>query len=665
MIHFPVFESIEIKDFGLFPGQGNHTLTISFKPGVTLVLGANGLGKTTLITILYRMLTGPYELPKTSMGSELGSASLLPRELNTWERSTFADRVYDGAKDATATLSLSFGNERILIQRQLKDLSLIKLLVGDDTKSSDETEFQETICRLAGVWFFGDWLLMLRHLVFYFEDRRALVWDPSAQKQLFRFLFLPADQAEKWYKKEREILRLDSEARNDNAALGRLRSHVVSSEKKQHGAEDVKAELESLERLQNNEAETMEQLIERSSAMDARRNRLRLDLLQSEQERENVVREIERAKLIAIRSHFPSRNEIGQYLIAQFIVDERCIACEKPAKEAAQVFSSRLSTGSCVLCGSDFGGELDIIVKERLASERLEKITQQMKQIDSHLNDLSPELHSINKDFLNIADQIERLGVLRDEREQRIAILLNALPQDDAKIRNKKQELSALQQTVNEKKALVASLGKDFETFVGTVVHDIQSHSDEVKEVFHQYAKGFLLETCELKWSPQESKIGQLGVRVEFPAFELDLSGVDFPSPLRRHSPEQVSESQREFIDLAFRMALMSVAGVSYGGSLVIDAPESSLDGVFVERAADVLARFGSPVSLNRLMVASNLVQGDLIPAILRKACPPDELSDRVVNLLELAAPTAAVREKRSEYQTLLKDILGRGVLTK
>lgn len=64
-------------------------------------------------------------------------------------------------------------------------------------------------------------------------------------------------------------------------------------------------------------------------------------------------------------------------------------------------------------------------------------------------------------------------------------------------------------------------------------------------------------------------------------------------------------------------------------------------------------------------MVASNLVQGDLIPAILRKACPPDELSDRVVNLLELAAPTAAVREKRSEYQTLLKDILGRGVLTK
>jgi len=150
-------------------------------------------------------------------------------------------------------------------------------------------------------------------------------------------------------------------------------------------------------------------------------------------------------------------------------------------------------------------------------------------------------------------------------------------------------------------------------------------------------------------------------VRVDFPAFDLDLSGVDFPSPVRRKGPDQVSESQREFIDLAFRMALMAVAGDSYGGSLLMDAPESSLDGVFVERAAEVLARFGSPSSPNRLMVTSNLVQGELIPAILKKACPSNEASDRVLNLLDLAIPTAAVREKRPEYQHLLEDILKRG----
>ena len=63
-------------------------------------------------------------------------------------------------------------------------------------------------------------------------------------------------------------------------------------------------------------------------------------------------------------------------------------------------------------------------------------------------------------------------------------------------------------------------------------------------------------------------------MRIEFPAFDLDMSGVDFPSPSRRRGPEQVSESQREFIDLAFRMALIDVASNGRGGSLIIDAPE-------------------------------------------------------------------------------------------
>ena len=73
----------------------------------------------------------------------------------------------------------------------------------------------------------------------------------------------------------------------------------------------------------------------------------------------------------------------------------------------------------------------------------------------------------------------------------------------------------------------------------------------------------------------------------------------------------------------------------------------SSLDGVFVERAAEVLSRFGSPASPNRLLVASNVVQGDLIPALLKRACPPNESSERLINLIQLATPTAALREKK------------------
>lgn len=83
---------------------------------------------------------------------------------------------------------------------------------------------------LAGIWSFGDWVLLLRHLVFYFEDRRALVWDASARRQILRFLFLPVETARKWTEDERAVLELDSRIRNLTNALNREERTLASSE---------------------------------------------------------------------------------------------------------------------------------------------------------------------------------------------------------------------------------------------------------------------------------------------------------------------------------------------------------------------------------------------------------------------------------------------------
>jgi hypothetical protein len=107
-------------------------------------------------------------------------------------------------------------------------------------------------------------------------------------------------------------------------------------------------------------------------------------------------------------------------------------------------------------------------------------------------------------------------------------------------------------------------------------------------------------------------------------------------------------------------MALMKVAGQQSGPStLVIDAPESSLDTVFAHRAKDVLARFGLSESGNRLIITSNLVTGELLPGLLRACFSTREVAERqIVNLLRIAAPTAAVRELRTEYDSVYDGIL-------
>ncbi len=138
------------------------------------------------------------------------------------------------------------------------------------------------------------------------------------------------------------------------------------------------------------------------------------------------------------------------------------------------------------------------------------------------------------------------------------------------------------------------------------------------------------------------------------------MSGSDFPTAVRRTGPDQVSESQREFVDLAFRMTLMTVASADGAGSLVIDAPEASLDAVFSERAASVLVRFADPTRNNRVIVTSNLVDGQLIPRLLSEADISSDADRRFVDLLNIATPTRAVTELGSEYEAV-KDRLFSG----
>lgn len=191
----------------------------------------------------------------------------------------------------------------------------------------------------------------------------------------------------------------------------------------------------------------------------------------------------------------------------------------------------------------------------------------------------------------------------------------------------------------------------------------IQEFSERIKFEFDATARGFLLETASLTWAPTRVLLGQAGtggldLTVEYPSFSVEMTGANFSDVVRRDSPEQVSESQREFIDLAFRMALVKVGSRSQTSTIIIDAPESSLDAVFVNRAAAVLAAFANGNQSNRLVVTSNLAAGKLIPAMLKAAeSSPTARLGRIVDLFNAGVPTRAMKELRAEYAALRADL--------
>jgi hypothetical protein len=345
-----------------------------------------------------------------------------------------------------------------------------------------------------------------------------------------------------------------------------------------------------------------------------------------------------------------------QFIFANLLTENKCIACGTDVPEVTQQYVDKLKNNQCIVCSTNLASIYhDNGIDDKTSVQEISNI---LKRNEENLVAVRNIYDNSEADYNKYVSETANLQNTLKQRSATIDKLIKRLPPEEGVLHEQRSQLNGLRTRVAELKQFLEVKRKEYRIFVDISSAVILEQVIPLKTAFDTYAQGFLFEKCELIWSPQKLKVGESGEGIDFPAFELDMTGANFPSPVRRTGPEQVSESQREFIDLAFRMAMMDVAGSSAMSSLVIDAPESSLDAVFVTRAALVLTRFANPNKLNRLVITSNLVEGQLIPSLVRGATTGDDIEERVVDLFSIAEPTAAVREWREKYAEIRHKLL-------
>ena len=661
MINLPLLNSLDVVNYGLYPGDDldNPGLHQAMGPGLTLVLGANGLGKTTLVMMLYRLLTGPYDISALARPTELGNADTSATELSSSLRRIFARRVSDNATNAVATLAFHIGGEEVLVSRSLRNLALLEFAVGETTFSAEEATYQEEIKKLAGVSTFGDWILLLRYVVFYFEDRRSLVWDPSAQRQLLRILFLDPDESEWWLGRERDILVTDSKMRNTRAVFTREAGNLAVDESRSVSEPEIRQRILQLEQELQRDHSALENLHADLADLQDRHEGARLRFHALAAERESRFRNLERQLLLMVHERLPKHSDYARFILGQLLSDTECLVCGNSVPSVAESMEARIRGNLCLVCGSGLISS-DEQTEILPSSEEISTLEEQLRNTSTELETASISLAEAEGDRKSAGDEIGKLRASIANCSASLESLLRRLPPGEGDLHERRQELSSLrgrleleQRDLDEKRQL-------FQRVVSDANSVVEKQATEIQNYFADYARDFLVEECRLVWSPSPGQLGQGGISYEFPAFGLELGGSDFSGTVRRTGPDNVSESQREFIDISFRMALAKVATPQGTTSLVMDAPESSLDSVFTKRAARVLGRFGRREEGNRLVITSNLVEGDLIPSLLMEASSEGDPTEQVMDLLKVAAPTAAIRDLRSLYSEARDRILDR-----
>jgi energy-coupling factor transporter ATP-binding protein EcfA2 len=652
MIQFPVLTGLDVRDYQLYPGVDGSGLSAEFDPGLTLVLGANGLGKSTLVSMLFRMLTGDADI--RGLGArQMGSGQLEVKPLQPGESKTFANRVDDAARQAHASLHFRLGETAVDATRELNSLALVKLVVDGVELESDEEIFQQVVVEAADVDSFLSWILILRYLVFYSEERRSLVWDASAQRRLLPLLFLTPNETRPVDELTREILSLDSTVRNLATALTKQERELKSQEKALSSQPVVETQLEDLiEQRAQAEADLERLQLEAADAIEARA-RARLDALRADDRLQSVSTQLDELRIREISRAFPTSEESVAYVLAKLMSDEVCLVCGADASDMASELASRVEGHRCALCDAELADE----ASEDLAPADIATLRVDLESARFSYEDAATDLSKAERHVTNLVTAIAKADQVVAHATAQIDVLERSLPESDKSISKRRDGIAELRATNNVMRARVLEKKKELDELIQIQNQKLSSYKDQIKDAFERHAHGFLLESCSLVWGSKHEQIGQLGSTIPFSVFHVDMTGGSRHQPSRRESEDEVSESQREFIDLAFRMALVSVAGDSGVGSLVMDAPESSLDAVFAPRAAAVLTRFGRADGVSRVVVTSNLVDGQLIPKLAAEAGIASVDDRRVINLFEVAAPTAAITQLRPDYEAALSRV--------
>ncbi len=603
-LRLPRLESVELNRFSLYRNRAD--IAATFDGGVFCLAGANGLGKSTFLSAIAFGLTGIVADPNRKFDSlsEYYNLSL------PYSASYFGGRIGEFDRDAASiTITFKLNDRRYVATRGMfEPQSLRGLTITDgegarvrvDVASDEERHlaYVDNLLADSGLSTFEQFVF-LHHFLFTFDERRHLLfWDERVAEQALYIAFGidtgRAAQADKW---RRQAERNDSQARNNQYQATAARQQLEDVRRRSQEAPVVD---ESLVLEHQRLIEARDEAASRVASLRAEVSDALLEFESATSERSASLRQYDDA----FSDRLAGTTSVGDHPIIRAAIEtHRCPICSTDEPAVAERLKDRIAAHECPLCGSVLSvsepdaGSMDALrgldAALRDATARVEAASKTRARLDAEISEAQAAMDQLSDEVEALEAQNETLrpgavaGIdgsvdrLVRQYQQEIG---NALKRKDAFRARQHEAVANLRSVQQELRAAYAEAELEFvPRFAGL-------------------ARSFLGLDLEVGLGPREGSIGLV--------LTIEQS--------RRRDVDQLSESQRYFIEIALRMALVQhMIAAGEQATLYIDTPEGSLDIAYESRAGDM---FGSFVAEgNRIVMTANINTSQLLQELARR----------------------------------------------
>ena len=635
---FPTISSVQLSAFDLYRRKPN--VRVKIDRAVFCLIGANGLGKSSFLNSLLYGLTGglPYRSRSFSSPREYAEeATRLDRRDDY-----YGGRLSESAMEhAAIAVTLQWQRTEATVTRQLFGAGAVTALEVRENGEKEPSVFEEAeaarrymklVVEECGLPDFDQFIFLLHYVCAFDEDRHLLLWDSVALTNAL-YLAFGSDiaHAAEANDLKRDVERFGSRARNSRFAArqsldeaNRLRKALEGDDGEEEPDEaTVKGFRQLNERVDYAVQRVHRKDVElrKTEAMVADRS-AGLTELQLEYDETFAARAVG----CLITRHHP--------LVRSTIRSGHCAVCGTGG--VGEEVRRSVENNVCPLCGSGVTSSVD----DSAAVERLKALDQRIEEVRGQLG-----------------KALDRRGRLKDEHETAVQAEAGARETRDAFL-EEHPNVDRYGSPDTEPDALNAAIERQLaeaERFnsqskkeyverdrARRALHKIErelqvqfdEHSERFTELFRTYAEEFIGLSVDIELEHRKGK-NETG-------FELLLSLED----QARSRPDDVSESQRFFLDIALRMAIAEFISAT-NATLLIDTPEGSLDITYEARAGDMFSNFANRG--NVILMTANLRSSALLRRLAEKQKRSNMQIERMTDWTDLS------EVQREEEQLFVK----------
>lgn len=633
----PVLPKITwLELFGYAP-LFDEVISVAIDRNRLLVLGGNGLGKTTILQSVIYCIAGEAD------------SDVEQHKDKMWGRKYFYGRIKK-PEHAYVKVEFYLGQDKILLKRGFSTAKILEFSLNDELidSSSAEKDFESYLKDVMGYQSSDDFRFLVHILCYLSEDRSNLVWDSENQVRLMMLLFNDIIKELEFREGRKQLKKLDSQKRHISVDLNAARANLIEK----NAASDLNKNSSHKDKIQENTLEEkmpveihddeliiLKQLYNISEKKASFQNTIKelrkeLTVLAEEVEllRGNLSEKEE--EFILGRLDEIQSNEV-KLALHKLLHRQICPACGEKAEELADRAKKFQDKSSCPLCGSKHSisklnpDNNSFRVLEKQLSEKAEKkfsLEQSLIENEKRIQDLEEKENILQFQYSKIEFNINRPAFLVDNPIS---------PEEHFEIKVKELELRHLQ-VERRFQQLKTKLEKKYSEY-SNIVHE---RIVRLGQLYQSYATSFLGVPCEL--SRRDADVKFLSLDLYVPKFNDQI----------RMEPESCSEAQRFFLDIAFRMSVIDLSRElsGFAGSFVCETPESALDITYIENVAKMFVNFSKEG--HSLIASGNLQPAGLAGPILFDI--PREIRYKcVLNLLDYGKLSNVQEANRSSLRSM------------